>query len=56
MDKEFMISTKLPYYFSKVVDTKYSYVVFLYLVKIASLYTEFGAFQLKWNRFLTSMD
>lgn len=30
---------------------KYSYVVLLYLVKIAALYTEFGAFQLKWNRF-----
>lgn len=30
---------------------KYAYVVLLYLVKIVSLYTEFGAFQLKWNRF-----
>lgn len=30
---------------------KYAYVVLLYLVKIAALYTEFEAFQLKWNRF-----
>ena len=30
---------------------KYAYVVLLYLVKIVSLYTEFGAFQLRWNRF-----
>lgn len=30
---------------------KYAYVVLLYLVKISALYTEFGAFQLKWNRF-----
>ena len=30
---------------------KYAYVVLLYLIKIAALYSEFEAFQLFWNRF-----
>jgi hypothetical protein len=31
--------------------TKYSYVVLLYLVKIAAIYSEFEAHKLMWNRF-----
>lgn len=30
---------------------KYAYVVLLHLIKISALYSEFEAFQLKWNRF-----